>query len=157
MRGTTRQIVKWLMDQKPGLEWEIKPYKAKRSLTQNGYYWTLVGQIADMKRLPKSYVHNMMLRDYGQIDSMEGRLIQVTIPDTDAAEEQALRSETYHIKPTSQVMLGTKGQMFRTYIMLRGSHSFDTREMAVLLDGTIQEAQSLGIDTLTPAERALLK
>lgn len=56
------------------------------------------------------------------------------------------------MKPTSQVKLGTKNQMFRTYVMIRGSSTYDTKEMSILLDELIQEAQNLGIETLTPAE-----
>ena len=33
----------------------------------------------------------------------------------------------------------------------------DNREMAILIDGVVQEAEQLGIPTLTPAEIARLK
>ena len=108
-------------------------------------------------RLSKAEVHNRMLRAYGQEHRIEGELMTVPIPDTEKAERQALRSSTYHIRPTSQVRMGARGQMFRTYVMLKGSRELTTSEFSVLLDGAIQEAQNIGIEVLTPEERALLR
>lgn len=42
--------------------------------------------------------------------------------------------------------------MYRTYMMLRGSHEYDTREMSQLIDGLISECREVGIETLTPGE-----
>ena len=152
MTGTAMQIIQWLTKQKDGQVWEIKRHYEKRSLTQNSLYWKLIGLMADEMRLPKPEVHNKMLRAYGQVQGIDGRLITVTIPDTEKAEKQTLLAESYHVKPTSQVKLGTKNQLFRTYVLLKGSHELTTEEFSVLLDGTIREAQSIGIETITPLE-----
>lgn len=152
MIGTALQIIRWLATQKPEQMWEIKKHTKKRTLSQNAYYWQLCGQLADVLRLPKSVVHNNMLRAYGQAQGIDGRLVTVTIPDTEKAWKQALMAETFHVKPTSQVRLGSKNQMFRTYVLLKGSHELTTEEMSVLVDGIVQEAQEQGIETLTPAE-----
>ena len=152
MIGTALQIIRWLATQKPEQMWEVKKHTKKRTLSQNAYYWQLCGQLADVLRLPKSVVHNNMLRAYGQAQGIDGRLVTVTIPDTEKAWKQALMAETFHVKPTSQVRLGSKNQMFRTYVLLKGSHELTTEEMSVLVDGIVQEAQEQGIETLTPAE-----
>lgn len=152
MTGTTLQLIRWLTNQKPDTEWDVKKHTKKRSLSANGFYWKLIGQMADALRMAKPEVHNRMLRAYGQAQGIDGRLVTVTIPDTEKAEREALMAESYHIRPTSQVKLGTKGQMFRTYVLLKGSHELNTKEFSVLLDGTIREAEQLGIETLTPAE-----
>lgn len=152
MTGNTLQLIRWLTGQKPKTEWDIKKHTKKRSLNANGYYWTLIGQMADKLRIAKPEVHNRMLRAYGQAQGIDGRLVTVTIPDTEKAEKETLLAESYHIRPTSQVKLGTKGQMFRTYVLLKGSHELDTKEFSILLDGTIREAEQIGIQTLTPAE-----
>jgi hypothetical protein len=41
--------------------------------------------------------------------------------------------------------------------MLKGSHDLNTTEMAELLDGLIQEARQLDIETMTPAELERLR
>lgn len=156
MTGTTLQLIRWLTNQKPDTEWDVKKHTKKRSLSANGFYWKLIGQMADALRMAKPEVHNRMLRAYGQAQGIDGRLVTVTIPDTEKAEREALMAESYHIRPTSQVKLGTKGQMFRTYVLLKGSHELNTKEFSVLLDGTIREAEQLGIETLTPTELEVL-
>ena len=152
MTGTAVQIIRWLTDQKPEAVWEIKKHRKKRSLDANGYYWKLVTEIAEATKVSKNEVHNVLLRRYGQAQGIDGRLVTVYIPDTEKAAKQALMAEDYHIKPTSYVQVGSKGQVFRQHIMLRGSRTYDSREMAILIDGAISEAEQLGIQTLTPAE-----
>ena len=46
---------------------------------------------------------------------------------------------------------------FNCYLVFKETHTLDSAEMARLIDGTVQEAQSLGIETLTPAELEILK
>lgn len=157
MTGTAAEVIRWLTTQDPTKVWDIKRRSQKRSLTANAYYWVLVGKMADALRIPKPEVHNKMLRAYGQVQGIDGRLVTVTIPDTEKAEKEILMAETYHLKPTSQVRLGTKDQMFRTYVLLKGSHELTTEEFAVLLDGTIREAEQAGVETLTPMELEALK
>jgi hypothetical protein len=157
MTGTAMQIIQWLSKQKDGQVWEIKRRSQMRSLTANAYYWVLVGKMADALRIPKPEVHNKMLRAYGQVQGIDGRLVTVTIPDTEKAEKEILMAETYHLKPTSQVKLGTKDQMFRTYVLLKGSHELTSEEFTVLLDGTVREAEQAGVETLTPMELEALK
>jgi hypothetical protein len=40
---------------------------------------------------------------------------------------------------------------------MRGSHTYDSREMSRLIDGTVSEAKELGIETLSPAELERMK
>ena len=49
------------------------------------------------------------------------------------------------------------GKLFKHYRVYKGSSEFDTREMSILIDGIVSEAQELGIQTLTPDELANLK
>lgn len=35
---------------------------------------------------------------------------------------------------------------------MRGSHTYDTKEMSELIKGTVAEAKELGIETATPQE-----
>lgn len=153
MTGTALQIIKWLAGQKQDVVWEIKKRRKKRSLDANAYYWKLVTAIAEATNTPKPEVHNVLLRRYGQAQGIDGRLVTVYIPDTEKAAKQAILAEDYHIKPTSYVQVGSKGQVFRQYVMLRGSRTYDSREMSVLIDGALDECKQVGIHIdLTPAE-----
>ena len=152
MTGNAVQIVSYLMTADREKVWDLREHRERRSLTQNGYYWKLLTLTADKLRMSKPELHNRMLRSYGQKQYIGGLLVRIPIPDTDEAEETALASETFHIQPTSDVKTGKDGRQYRTYLMLRGSSDYDTREMSVLLDGMINEAQQQGIETITPME-----
>lgn len=49
------------------------------------------------------------------------------------------------------------GKLFKHYKVYKGSSEFDTREMSIFLDGVVEEAHALGIQTITPNEMANLK
>ena len=78
----------------------------------------------------------------------------VVIPDTEEASREADEAEKYHIKPTSEVREGKDGLMYRTYIMLKGSHEYNTTEFSRLIEGIIDECKQVGIETATPEEIA---
>ena len=132
--------------------YEVKLYKAPRTKSQNSYYWSLLSKVADAHRMNKTELHNRMLRDYGQVLKVKDTVALAYLPDTDEAEKQALEMETLHLKPTSQVQQDKNGIMRRTYVILKGSSDYNTAEMSALVDGIVQEAKQLGIETMTPAE-----
>lgn len=133
-----------------------KEWREKRSKDANAYYWTLTEKLASAMKIGKPECHNMNLRDYGVLMMVDGHPIPVEIPDTDEAEKSVLRQDTFHLRPTSEVY-ERGGVMYRTYFLLRGSHSYDTAEMSVLLDGVIEDCKSCGIETATPEEIERMK
>ena len=149
MTGTAEKLVIYLMGQDRSLQWDLTPHKEKRSLNSNSYYWALCNQVARKLRISTSRLHNMMLRDVGLPEIVGEQMVTVYLPDTDEAENQVIEAETYHLKPTSRVRDGR-----RCYVMLRGSHTFNTEEMSQLIDFMVAEARDQGIETLTPIEIA---
>lgn len=127
-------------------------YREKRSLTANAYYWQLLSKLAEAVGTSKPYMHNRMLRRYGQTAVLDGKTVFLVIPDTDEAENNAMEAETFHIKPTSQVKEGKDGVMYRTYTMLRGSSEYNSLEMSKLIDGLVSECKEQNIETLPPEE-----
>ena len=69
-------------------------------------------------------------------------------------KETALEAETFHIRPTSQVKQGKDGKAYRTYTVLAGSSTYDTKEMSELINGLVAECKEQGIETLPPEELA---
>ena len=126
---------------------EIKRHRKRRSLDQNAMYWSVLGQIAKALGVSNNYAHNMMLRRYGQAERYGDKAVYVVLPDTEEAEKQANEAETYHVRPTSQVKEGKDGN-YRTYILLRGSSTYDTAEMTRLIDGVMDEAKQMGLTLL---------
>jgi len=130
----------------------IKKYRAKRSLDANAYYWQLLTKLADRLKISNPCMHNILLRRYGQLEEIGGKIAYVIIPDSEDSENKALEAETFHIKPTTEVNTGVDGTTYRTYKMLRGSSTYDTKEMSRLIDGLVAECREQGIDTLPPDE-----
>ncbi|WP_143249352.1 hypothetical protein [Anaerostipes sp. 494a] len=145
---------------KDKLRIRIVQYRKKRSLDANAYYWTLITKFADVIGLSNPEAHNMMLRGYGQSEIFDGKAVYVTIPDTEEAEKKVNNATDYHLAPTSQVRTGNDGVMYRTYRLLRGSRTYDTKEMSRLIDGLITCCKEAGIpetEIVTQNERELLK
>jgi hypothetical protein len=153
--GSAQQIINWLFKYASDAtkQFEIKEHKKKRSLNANSFYWKMVGEISKATRVSTARIHNTNLRHMGLMEKIEDRLVTVVLPDTDAAEEQIIESTTYHLFPTSQTRTGRDGVAYRTYAMLRGSHTFNTAEFSALIDLVIQDAEAQGIDTITPDEK----
>ena len=138
----------------------LKRYRKGRSLDANAYYWVLVGKLAKAVKSSTAEVHNRLLALYGQPEIYGGKGVYLTIPETEAAEKKAREATDYHVAPTSQVRVGDDGITYRTYRLLRGSHGYDTSEMAHLIDGTLSECKDVGIpasELATPEEREKLE
>lgn len=159
MTGTAKELVFMLakiadVDDKV---YDLVEHKEKRSLSQNAYYHVLLGKVADKLRLSKSRLHNDMLAHYGQRFFLDDKCVFVTIPDNEESESTAMESDTVHMKATSKTVVGNNGVTYRYWVMLRGSHEYNTREMSILLDGLIQEAKQLDIEVMTPNQLAEMR
>jgi hypothetical protein len=95
-----------------------------------------------------------MLRRYGTLKLFDGKVAYTVLPDTDEASRTVDESETYHIKPTSNVREGTDGVMYRTYMLLKGSSEYNREEFSKLVNGLVDECLHCGIPTETPDEIA---
>ena len=143
MIGNAEAIIQYLFQQDRDKLFEVRDYKQKRSLTQNAYFWVLVNEIANVTRQSKDDIHLQMLKEYGQ-----NQVISV----------QSNIDISKFIKYFEEIGHGrVNGKDFTHYRVFEGSSEMDSREMAILLDGVVQEAEQLGIPTLTPNEIARLK
>ena len=135
---------------------KVSKYNEKRSLDANAYYWQLLTKLAGVMKISNNYCHNVMLRRYGTLEEIDGKPVYLVVPDTDEAEKKADESETYHIKPTSNVREGNDGKMYRTYMLLKGSSQYSTAEMSRLISVLVDECRQCGIETMSPNELARL-
>lgn len=143
MIGKAEEIIKWLFNQDRDKLFEIKEHREKRSLTANAYAWSLIGKIADVLRTSKDEVYLDMLKRYGQSE-----LVSVL---------SSIDVQGYfkYFEPIGTARL--QGKDFTHYRIYKGSSEYDTREMAVLIDGIVSEAKELDIETLPETEVKRLK
>lgn len=131
---------------------EAAKVKETRSMSANALYWLFVGKLAAHLKISTSRCHNLLLRRYGAMETVDGEELIVFIPDTEKAEEAALEADTYHVKPTSATKEFKDGSVRRMYKILKGSHEYTTKEMSVLIDGILDECNHVGIPTASPEE-----
>lgn len=132
-----------LMQMLDGSDMEITKVKKKRSLDANAYFHLLVGKIADQLKISKPRCKNILLGRYGQ---REGVSVSVR------ADIEMLEREDIHTIATGYQQV--YGVEHITYDVIRPSHTYDTKEMSILIAGTVDEAKDLGIETMTPDEIA---
>ena len=135
----------------------VKTWREGRSRNANNYFYVLVEKLADALRVSKPYIHNLMLRKYGQLERIDGKPVWVVLPETEDVAKQVDEDETLHVRPTDQIKEGNDGKMYRTYLLLKGSHSLNTKEFSILLDGIVEECHEVGVDTATPEELNRMK
>lgn len=137
-----KQLVDEMKD-KERLSVEIKQYREKRSLNANNYAWKLITEIANVLRASKEEIYLCMLRRYGQSELISV-LSHIPIEHYVRYFEEAGESTL-------------NGKLFKHYRVYKGSSEFDSREMAIFIDGIISEAKSIGIQTETPNQIAEMK
>ena len=124
-------------------------YTQRRSLDANAYFHVLVGKIADALTISKAKAKNVLICKYGQPQLLPDG--SMTVYKTNGPEEFMWEQETIHCIP---VKYEDNATFYKVY---RGSHTYDTKEMSLLIDGTVADAKELGIETITPAEIAEMK
>lgn len=139
------------------LDVEIKKHKNQRSLDANAYFHLLVTEIAKKRYEGKGTavsideVKRDLVTQYGSLAVDEnGKKVGIKIP----ASVNVYDFLKYPKKFDERV---ENGVTFNCYLVFKETHTLDSAEMARLIDGTVQEAQALGIETRTPAELEILK
>lgn len=143
MIGKVKELIPKMLQLDETKEYEVKEYKHKRSLNANAYYWVLVNKIADALNQSKEFIHLCMLKQYGQ------RYV-VCVPYDVPIENLVKYYERDGVRKQGD-------RLFKTYNVYLPSSEMNTYEMSKLIDGTVEEAQSMGIETMTPDELAHLK
>ena len=151
MQGTYIEVVQYLKEQnqlKPDRVWEVKEHKEKRSLSANAYFHVLVDEIRQELGLSMTYVKNKLIADYGQIQYLpDGEPMYYK---TTAPEEFMMEFEPVHTKLVK--VSADKDKTVYFYRVYRPSHTYNSAEFSKLIDGTIQEAKQLDIETLPENE-----
>ena len=129
---------------KPG-DWDIVPHRKKRSNDANSYAWVLIHQIAGKLRMPPIDVYrNAILNTGGVTESV--------ICIAEDAAEQFIRSwEAGHLGRQVQQFPSNR-QGFVNLIVIYGSSDYDTSQMSRFIDGLVQDAKALGIETEDPGK-----
>lgn len=140
--GTPRQLINWLLDQDQDKQFTVKPHKPKRTLTQNAYYWVLNDKLSAALGMSREETHFHLLKSYAPC-------VVMTL-----LKEVPLGSYFKYCEVFAEGHMN--GKDYNHVRIYKGSSNMDRAEFKRLLDGTIQECEQQGIQTMTPAEIARL-
>ena len=144
--GTAKFIMDtlWTWDRKhPDKLWTLKEFKSKRSLSANAYFHRLVGLLADGERVKFYAKKNELIAQYGNHElerDESGKARYVFLEEgTDWQGDPV-----YHYVPT-RFTDEFCGRRIRAYVLLKGTHTYTSAEMAKLIDSTRNECEGCGI------------
>lgn len=149
MVGTIEQIIQFLFQQDKTKKYEVKEYKEKRSNDANAYFHVLVNELARYYNVADSEMKIKMNLDYGTIARFEdGRIQGCKVPIGTDIREFYDYAKWYK----------TDNEGNDCYIFYKRTHLLNTKEMAQLINGVVQECKDVGIETKQKREiESLLK
>ena len=123
---------------------EIKKAQKHRSMEANRYAWVLIDQIAAKTHVKASEVYRNAIRDIGGVSG------------TGYMKEEAVHVfreiwERGHLGNQVEI-IDVDETGWASVRIFYGSSTYDAAQMSALLDSLIQDAESLGIPTITPKE-----
>ena len=139
------QEMKQIIEKGKELSVEIKQYRQKRSLDANAYMWVLLSKMAEVLNTTKDELYLLVLERYGVFTHI------VVKPEIAERVKQEWRT----CRELGEVTVnGKTGIQIQCYF---GSSTYNTKEMARLIDGVVSECKELDIETMTPDELMRLK
>ena len=127
---------------------EIKKFFKKRSLDASAYAWTIIDKIAEKTGERKKDVYRHAIREIGGVSTI--------ICVRDIAADSLCRGWEEH--GTGWMTEKTKSKIpgCTNVTLWYGSSVYDTKQMSALIDSLIQDAEALGIPTITEREKEQL-
>lgn len=118
---------------------DVKKYRKHRSLEANNYFWQLIDKMAKVLHTDKDSVYLLQLSKYGVFTDL-------------IAPRESIPILSEHFRYIEEFNDGyEQGDMVRIRCYY-GSSKYNSKEMSDLINGTVEEAKELGIETLTPKE-----
>lgn len=138
MIGTPEKIsqVLWTLDKTK--KYELKEYREKRSKDANAYMWTLISNLQEKLNIPKEEIYRDAIRNIG---------VYEVIPVKNEATERFIKAWRHN--GIGWICETTKSKLegFTNVIAYYGSSTYNTKEMARLIDLIVQECKQIGIET----------
>ena len=126
------------------VEITIKKATKHRSLEANRYAWALIDQIAAKSHAKRPDVYRKAILDIGGVSKDMFMKADALPVFTQIWEKQGLGNQVEVVDEDEAGWCSIR--------VFFGSSTYDTAQMSALLDSLIQEAESLGIPTITPKE-----
>lgn len=144
MIGTKAKCITFLANAPDDKYYEIKEYKEGRSKKANNYFHRLVGLLAKGEQARFYAKKNELIMQYGNHElerDKNGKPIYEYLEDNDEYKSHPV----HHYVPTSFTDT-FKGRNIRAFVLLKGTHTYNSADMAHLIECTRNECAGCGID-----------
>jgi hypothetical protein len=141
----------FLQEMKQGKRYdaELKEHKERRSLDANAYAWVLMDKLAAKTGIAKTDVYRSFIREIGGNNDV----VCVMEPAVDKLRTNWSKNGVGWVTDVGP----SKIAGCKTVTLYYGSSTYDTKQMARLIDLIVQDCKEQGIETLTPFELDALK
>lgn len=126
----------------------VKLYHNKRSNDANRYFWALVDKLSGVTGIPPMDIYRSYIPDVGD----NSTIVQVREDRLKAWER--VWCEGHHGRMVEDMGRCADIEGYHNVKSYISSSDYDTVQMSRLIDLIIQDCKEVGIDTLTPDEKA---
>lgn len=130
------------------LDISIDKHRNHRSTDANAYFWQLVDKIGKVLRADKWDVYLLQLSRWGVFNDVIIQERAYPTLQTHFRYTEILREDEDEDPETEQLF------KWLTVRCFYGSSDYNTKEMSDLIEGTVEDAKDLGIETIPEAEIA---
>ena len=127
---------------------EIKPYRARRSLDANAYFFVLADKLAEKLGTTKEEIYRNAIKEIGGVSETVCVKNQAVERLCEGWRNQGLGWQTDTFP--------SKLDGCTNVILYYGSSTYDSAQMSRLISNIVQDCQAVGIETRTPDEIANL-
>lgn len=122
---------------------ELKKWYQKRSLDANAYAWVLLGKLQEVLNIPKEIIYKDLIKYVGDYE-----VIPIKNEAVEKFENAWSKTGLGWVTETTK----SKLEGYTNVIAYYGSSSYNSKQMARLIDLIIQECKQQNIEVMTEEE-----
>lgn len=141
--GTPQELIAWLFEADREKLYTVTEHKEKRGLKANRYFHRLVGLLAKGDLTKFHEKKNELIMQYGnqEFERRDNGNPAITyLPDNDEYKSDPVE----HYLPTRWTD-DFHGQQIRAFLNLKGTHTYNSKEMYDLIQGARAECEGSGV------------
>lgn len=147
-RNDFKQMVDDL-GKKERLTIEVKPYRERRSLDANAYFFVLADKLAEKTGVPKETIYREAVKNVGGVSEV--------VCVKNSAVERLCEAWRRNGLGWQVDTIPSKIEGCTNVVLYYGSSTYNTEQMSRLIDNIVQDCKAVGIETMTPNQIAEMK
>lgn len=133
------EALKWLMKFRAGRNYEITEKRKHRSKDANALCWVLLDKLSAELGVSKEELYGRYIKQIGGVSSIVAVQNKAVDKFRKEWEDRGLGWQTETLPIKTEGCTGV--------IVYYGSSTYDTKQMARLIDAIVQDCQAIGIET----------